>query len=148
MLEKIVINIGIGKFDSKALPNLMSEVALITGQKPSPRPAKKSIAGFKLREGDVVGLKVTLRGKRMKQFLERLNKVVLPRLRDFTGISLENIDQQGNLSIGLREHVVFPEINEENLKVNFGMQITIVPKVTNRTEAIDLYRNIGVPLMK
>lgn len=148
MLEKIVINIGIGKFDSKVLPNLMSEVALITGQKPSPRPAKKSIAGFKLREGEIVGLKVTLRGKRMEQFLERLNKVVLPRLRDFTGISTKHIDQQGNLSIGLREHVVFPEINEENLKVNFGMQITIVPKVDSRSEAIDLYRSIGVPLMK
>ena len=153
-LEKIVINSGIGRlstapnFEEKVLPELMKELSAITGQKPAPRAAKKSISGFKLREGGVVGLKVTLRGKRMASFLNKLNSVVLPRLRDFRGLHLKSVDKNGNLSIGLREQIVFPEIAPEDSKVNFGVQITVVPKNKNRVEAIELYRGLGIPLKK
>ena len=154
LLEKIVINSGIGRlsatpnFEEKVLPEIIKELSMITGQKPAPRAAKKSISGFKLREGSVVGLKTTLRGKRMVDFLNKLNSTVLPRLRDFRGLNLKNVDENGNLSIGLKEQVVFPEIIPEDSKVNFGMQITVVPKNKNRAEAIQLYRGLGVPLKK
>ena len=154
-LEKVVVNVGVGKkavsqsgFDSKILPEIIKELSQLTGQKPATRAATKSIAGFKLRQGMVVGLKVTLRGKRMIDFVERLNKIVLPRLRDFRGLELKNVDQGGGLSIGLQDHLVFPEINPETSKVNFGLQVTLVPKVKDRESAIDFYRQIGVPLKK
>lgn len=153
-LEKIVVNSGIGRlsqqpgFTDKVLPEIMSEFALITGQRPAPRTAKKSIAGFKLREGATIGLQATLRGKRMMAFLQKLNATALPRLRDFRGLNLTSVDRAGILSIGLREQVVFPEIMAEQSKVNFGMQITFVPKTKNRVEAIQLYRELGIPLKK
>ena len=154
-LEKIVVNAGIGRlagsatnFPEKILPELISEFALITGQKPGLRPAKKSIAGFKIRQGNVIGLKSTLRGRRMVQFLDKLVKVVLPRLRDFRGIDLKNIDGSGNLSVGLREQMVFPEISQEKSKVDFGLEVTIVPRVKNREKAIEFYRAAGLPLRK
>ncbi|MEK7114876.1 MAG: 50S ribosomal protein L5, partial [Patescibacteria group bacterium] len=153
-LDKVVVNSGIGRFSSqsnfeeKFLPELMKELATITGQKPAPRGAKQSIAGFKTRQGNIVGLKVTLRGKRMMEFLNKLNSIVLPRLRDFRGLDLKTVDAGGNLSIGLREQFVFPEILPENSKVNFGIQITIVPKTKKREEAVELYRELGVPLKK
>lgn len=153
-LEKIVINSGIGhlsttpNFEEKVLPEIVKDLAAITGQRPAPRSAKQSISGFRLRQGTTVGLKVTLRGKRMMDFLNKLDSVVLPRLRDFRGINLKNIDTGGNLSIGLREHVVFPEIAPEHTKVNFGIQVTVVPKEKSRTEAIGLYRELGIPLQK
>ncbi len=153
-LDKVVINSGIGRlsttpnFEEKVLPEIMKELATITGQKPAPRSAKQSIAGFKIRQGNIVGLKVTLRGKRMMEFLNRLNSIVLPRLRDFRGLDLKTVDAGGNLSIGLREQFVFPEILPENSKVNFGIQITIVPKNKSREEAIGLYRELGIPLKK
>ena len=154
-LEKVVVNVGVGNkavsqsgFDSKILPEIIKELSELTGQKPATRAATKSIAGFKLRQGMIVGLKVTLRGKRMIDFVERLNKIVLPRLRDFRGLELKNVDQGGGLSIGLQDHLVFPEINPETSKVNFGLQITLVPKVKDRESAIDFYRQIGVPLKK
>ena len=154
-LEKIVINVGIGRFSTqsnfneKILPEIMKDLAAITGQKASPRPAKQSISGFKLREGIIVGLKITLRGKRMEDFLKRLNGIVLPRVRDFRGIDLKKIDKNGNLSIGVKEHVVFPEIKADATNVNFGIEITMVPKrIKSRDEAITLYRQLGVPLKK
>lgn len=154
-LEKVVVNAGVGKmattisgFESKVLPELIKELSLITGQKPALRMAKKSIAGFKLREGMTSGLKVTLRGKKMTDFLNRLNQVVMPRLRDFRGINLKNIDSNGNLSIGLREQVVFPEIDPETSKTSFGLQITLVPKDKYLKDAPSLYRDLGVPLEK
>lgn len=153
-LDKIVISSGVGRlagmpnFD-KNLPEVINEMALITGQKPAPRQAKQSISGFKLRAGTVVGLTVTLRRKKLADFLERLIKLVLPRIRDFRGISLKSVDKNGNLTIGIKEHIVFPEINVEQSKVNFGLAITIVPKtIKNRDEAIHLYRELGVPLQK
>lgn len=152
-LSKIVVNVGVGKlrgqnaqFDEKALPELMNELALITGQRPAPRQAKKSIAGFKTRTGDVIGLQVTLRGKRMQDFFTRIVRIVLPRVKDFRGLDLKNIDHAGNLNIGFREQYVFPEINVEKSKVHFGLQVTIVPTTKNREQAIAFYRSAGVPL--
>ena len=154
-IEKVVINVGVGKmsssmssFEDKVLPEIIKDLSSITGQKPSNRMAKISIAGFKLRQGNITGLKTTIRGQRANQFVERLNKFVLPRLRDFQGIPLKNIDQAGNLSIGIKEHYVFPEINQETTKVNFGLQATIVLKEKNREKSIELYRQLGVPLQK
>lgn len=154
-LNKIVVNVGVGKkatttpgFESKQLIDIINELTLITGQKPQMRIAKKSIAGFKLRQGIVIGLKVTLRGKRGVHFLNHLIMVVLPRLRDFRGISLNNVDACGNMSIGLKEHIVFPEIDQETSRSNFGLQITIVPREGIRKEAIEWYRSMGFPFEK
>ncbi len=116
-LEKIVVNVGVGRarqnaqFEEKQLPEILKEIAEITGQKPAPRQAKKAVAGFKTREGDIVGLQVTLRGKRMEDFLTRLIRVVFPRVKDFRGIDPKNVDHAGNLNVGFREQYVFPEIN-------------------------------------
>ena len=116
-LEKIVVNVGVGRqsaqpsFEEKVLPQVMKDLASMTGQKAQIRPAKKSIAGFKTREGQTVGLKVTLRRKRMVDFFERLVRIALPRVRDFGGINLDSVDEQGVLNIGIKEQVVFPEIN-------------------------------------
>jgi large subunit ribosomal protein L5 len=154
LIKKIVVNVGIGRlsqqanFEEKILPELAKEMALITGQKPAVTEAKKSISGFKVRQGQIVGLKVTLRRRRMNDFLERLIKIVLPRLRDFRGIDLKNIDSQGNLTIGLREQTVFPEINPEISKVDFGLEISIVSNARDREEAIEFYRQLGLPLKK
>ena len=153
-LEKIVVNVGVGRlsqapnFSDKILPEIDKELALIAGQKPSPRGAKQSIAGFKIRAGNVVGLKVTLRGKRMRDFLSRLVNIALPRVRDFRGVDLKNVDKSGNLSIGFREHSVFPEINLETSRVNFGLEVTLVPKIRIREKAIEAYRQLGVPFKK
>lgn len=151
-IEKVVVNIGVGKlrqqsqFDEKVLPEIKGEVARITGAQPSPRPARASIAGFKVREGEIVGLKVTLRRKRMEDFIARLINAVLPRVKDFRGIDPKNIDADGNLNIGLRDQLVFPEIDPNTSKVHFGLQITFVAKDCSREEMIDFYRAIGVPL--
>lgn len=151
-LEKIVVNVGVGRlsqqsnFQEKILPEITKELALITGQKPSPRGAKKSIAGFKTRTGDIVGLKVTLRGKRMNDFLKRLIEISMPRVKDFRGINLKNVDRSGNLNIGFKEQYIFPEIKAETSKVHFGLQVTLVPTLKDREKAIDFYRRLGVPL--
>lgn len=153
-LEKIAINAGIGKlrnqpnFDDKILPEIERELAIITGQKPAERKAKKSIAGFKIREGEVVGLQITLRGMRMDEFLKRIVAVVFPRVRDFRGLNIENIDANGNLNVGFKDQYVFPEINIEKSKIAFGIQVTCVPRIKNREEAIGFYRNSGVPLKR
>lgn len=153
-IEKVVVNTGMGRmsqqasFKDKLLPEILKELGIITGQKPAVRSAKKSIAGFKLREGQVIGAQVTLRGKRMNDFLERMIKIVLPRLRDFKGISLKNVDQKGNLNIGFRDQVVFPEIHQDTSTVDFGLQVTVVTKAKTRDHAIVLYRKFGVPFKK
>ncbi|MFH0712770.1 MAG: 50S ribosomal protein L5 [Candidatus Jorgensenbacteria bacterium] len=153
-LEKIVVNVGLGKlrnqpsFEDKILPAIEGELAIITGQKPARRQAKKSIAGFKTRAGDIIGLQVTLRGKMMANFLKRLINLVFPRVKDFRGIDLKNIDERGNLNVGFREQFVFPEISAEKSKMNFGLQITLVIFAKSRNDAIDFYRSIGVPLKK
>jgi large subunit ribosomal protein L5 len=154
-IEKVVINSGIGKFldkphfSDKVLPELMGEFARITGQKPASRTARTSIAGFKIREGMTVGLITTLRGKRMEDFLERLIKIVIPRIKDFRGIPLTHVDKNGNLTIGIKECIVFPEINPETLSSNFTLQITVVPKhIKDREKMITVYRELQIPFKK
>ncbi len=153
-LEKIVVSVGLGKlrnqpsFEDKVLPAVEGELAVITGQKPARRQAKKSIAGFKTRTGDIIGLQVTLRGKMMADFLKRLVNLVIPRVKDFRGIDPKNIDERGNLNVGFREQFVFPEISAEKSRVNFGLQVTMVVFAKNRNDAIEFYRSIGVPLKK
>ncbi len=152
-LEKIVIATGVGQqrlssqFDSSFLPEVTKELALITGQKPTQCLAKQSIAGFKLRAGNLVGLKVTLRGKRMQDFLYRMVNVALPRVRDFRGINPKQIDGEGNLTIGVRDHSVFPEIIPEDSKHDFGFQVTLVSNVSDPGEALEFFKEIGIPLM-
>lgn len=157
ILHKIVVNVGVGRmatsnahFDEKVLPEIISEFKTVTGQQPALRRAVKSIAGFKLRQGTVVGMNATLRGKRMRDFLERLNAIVFPRVRDFRGIPTKNIDANGNLTVGIREHVAFPEIVPENSKVDFGMEVTLVLKVQDKDKerAVALYHTLGIPLQK
>lgn len=154
VVKKIVINAGLGKmsqqsnFTEKILPEIIRDLSIITGQKPAVTTAKKSIAGFKIRAGQIVGLKVTLRRRKMNDFMERLINIVLPRVKDFKGIDLGNIDKNGNLSIGLKEHVVFPEINSDLLRFDFGLEISIVSNAKNKEEAAELYKLLGIPLKK
>ena len=153
-IEKVVVNSGVGRrsqedhFEDKTLPEIERDLANITGQKPSRRQAKQSIAGFKVRAGQIIGLKATLRGARMRDFLNKVINMALPRVKDFRGLNLTNVDENGNLNIGFKDQIVFPEIELEKTKINFGIQVTIVPKKKNREAAIDLYRSLGVPLKK
>ncbi|OGY68340.1 MAG: 50S ribosomal protein L5 [Candidatus Harrisonbacteria bacterium RIFCSPLOWO2_02_FULL_45_10c] len=153
-LEKVVVNVGVGRlssqpnFEDKILPEIMKELSLITGQKAATRPATQSIAGFKTRAGTIVGLKTTLRGNRLQEFLGKFIHVVLPRVRDFRGIKASAIDAGGNLTIGLKEHLVFPEIIPELSKVNFGMEVTLVPKISDPAKAFELYKSLGIPFGK
>ena len=153
-LEKVVIDVGVGRlsqqpnFEEKALVQVMNDVASITGQRPQVRRAKKSIAGFKTREGQIVGVKVTLRRKKMVDFFEKLVKIILPRVRDFTGIEQTTVDKAGVLNLGIKEHTVFPEINPEKSPITFSFGIAIVPKKRNRGEAMKTYFELGVPLRK
>lgn len=153
-LEKVVVNTGIGRlatqpnFD-KVLPSVSKDFAMIAGQKPANRPAKKSISAFKLRQGLTIGLTSTLRRKQMNQFLERIIKIILPRVRDFRGISKKSVDARGNLSFGIKETSIFPEVSQEITKVPFGIQITVVPKrVKGKEEAMEIYKEIGIPFSK
>ncbi len=153
-LEKIVISTGVGKlrdnakFADQIMPEITQEFGLIAGQKAALRTAKISIAGFKVREGDTIGLTVTLRGKKMKDFLARLINITLPRVRDFRGIDLKNFDAKGNLTIGIKDHNVFSEIDSEKCRTNFGLQITFVADLKNKQEGIGFFRELGLPLMK
>ena len=155
-IEKIVVNTSFGKqatslsdFDSKILPEIRKEMATVIGQMPQDRAARKSIAGFKLREGMVIGLRTTLRGARAAAFISRVVNIVLPRIRDFRGVKLSGIDRDGNLTFGIKEHIVFPEIVPEDSKANFGLQITIVPRrPMDTSEATEFYRELGVPFEK
>ena len=153
-LEKVVIDVGVGRlsqqpnFEEKALVQVMNDVASITGQRPHVRRVKKSIAGFKTREGQIVGVKVTLRRKKMVDFFEKLVKIILPRVRDFTGIEQRNIDAAGVLNLGVEDHAVFPEINPEKSPVSFSFGIAIVPRQRRRDKAMKTYFELGVPLRK
>lgn len=152
--EKIVIDAGIGRlsqqpnFEEKGLVQVSRDLALITGQKPETRPARKSIASFKVREGQIVGLRVTLRRKKMVDFFERMVRIVLPRVRDFNGIPPSVIDKGGVLNVGFKEQFVFPEIDPEKSPLQFSFGVSVVPKGKNREAAIALYRSLGVPLKK
>ncbi len=148
-VEKVVVNVGIGSLkDKKKIELIIDRLQKITGQKPATRESKQSIAAFKVREGDPVGLQVTLRGKRMFDFLDKLFNVALPRARDFRGLSRKSIDNMGNYSIGLKEHVIFPETSDEDIRDVFGMAITIVTTADSKEEATAFLEYIGLPLKK
>ena len=146
-LEKIVINMGVGEAsqDSKKIEQAVAELTAITGQKPVVTRAKKSIAGFKLREGQIVGCKVTLRSDRMYEFLDRLVTIALPRVRDFRGISGKSFDGRGNYSMGLKEQIVFPEINYDKVDAIRGMDIIFVTTAKTDAEAKSLLRGFSMP---
>lgn len=148
-VTKVVVSTGIGSItDKNKIKVIQNRLEKITGQKPSFRVAKKSIATFKLREGTTIGYQTTLRGSRMYDFLDRLFLVALPRTRDFRGIDKSAIDEMGNLTIGVKEHTIFPETSDEELKDIFGLAVTIVTTSRNRAEAIEFLSNLGVPFKK
>jgi large subunit ribosomal protein L5 len=146
-LEKIVVNVGMGEAlqNAKSLDAAVEDVTTITGQKPIVTRARKSIASFKLREGNPIGVKVTLRGNRMWDFLDRLCNIALPRQRDFRGISPDAFDGRGNYSLGLREQLVFPEIDYDKIDKIRGMEITIVTSAQTDEEGYQLLRQLGMP---
>lgn len=146
---KVVVSSGVGKKRDKAQLALVEDrLAKITGQKASARPAKQSIAQFKMREGDIVGFQVTLRGGRMFDFLDKVIHIALPRTRDFRGINNSAVDQMGNLTIGIKEHTIFPETADEDLKDVFGLAITVVTTARTREEALAFFEHLGVPFKK
>lgn len=146
-LSKIVISVGTGKVKDKQQIKLIEDrLAKITGQKAAPRGAKKSIASFKLREGDVVGYQVTLHGANMYAFIDKLINIVLPRTRDFRGLEAKAIDEMGNITLGIKEHTIFPEASDEELRNVFGLAMTIVTTAKNKAEAEAFLRHIGFPL--
>ncbi|MFO7698469.1 MAG: 50S ribosomal protein L5 [Anaerolineae bacterium] len=146
-LEKVVVNIGMGEAldNAKALDAAVQDLSTITGQRPIVTRARRSIAAFKLREGNPVGVKVTLRGDRMWDFLDRLLNIALPRQRDFRGVSPDAFDGRGNYSLGLREQLVFPEINYDKIDKIRGMEITIVTSAQTDEEGYQLLRLLGMP---
>ena len=149
-LEKIVINIGVGDatINSKLLDAAVSELQSITGAKPIITKAKKSIAGFKLREGQAIGCKVTLRGEKMYTFLEKLIKISLPRVREFRGLSPKSFDGRGNYTLGIKEQMIFAEIEYDNIVKSRGMDIVFVTTANTNEEAFDLLNGIGIPFRK
>ena len=149
-IEKVVVNIGVGDAvsNSKMLEAALSDLEKITGQKPIETKAKKSIASFKVREGHKLGCKVTLRGENMYVFLDKLISIALPRVRDFRGVSSKSFDGRGNYTLGIKEQLIFPEINfDEVVKVR-GMDIVIVTSAKTNEEAFDLLKELGVPFRK
>jgi large subunit ribosomal protein L5 len=146
-LQKIVINVGLGEATAnpKMVDTTVAEVAAITGQKPIVRRAKKSIANFKLRQGMPIGVMVTLRRERMWEFLDRLVSISLPRVRDFRGVSPRGFDGSGNYTLGLREQVVFPEVNFDKIEKAKGMNITMVTSADSDEQARELLTQLGVP---
>ena len=149
-VEKIVVNMGIGDAvqNAKSLDVAVEELATITGQKPIITRAKKSIAGFRLREGMPIGAKVTLRGERMYEFLDKLVSVSLPRVRDFRGISKKSFDGRGNYTLGVREQLIFPEIDYDKVSKVRGMDIVIVTTANTDEEARELLTQFGMPFQK
>lgn len=143
------MSVGTGKIEDKAKIALIQDrLAKITGQKAAPRAARLSIASFKLREGDVIGYQVTLRGERMNDFLNKLIHVALPQTRDFRGLKTSSIDEMGNYTIGVKESTIFPETADEDIKDVFGMSVTLVTTAKTKEEAEALLRHIGLPLQK
>jgi large subunit ribosomal protein L5 len=148
-LSKVVVSVGTGSFkDKNKLKIVDSRLAKITGQKAAPRPAKQSIASFKVRQGDPVGYQVTLRGKKMYEFLDKLINVALPRTRDFRGINPDAVDDMGNYTLGIKEHTIFPETGDEELKDVFGMAVTIVTTAKSKEEAKAYLAKLGFPFKK
>ncbi|MCD8312325.1 MAG: 50S ribosomal protein L5 [Firmicutes bacterium] len=149
-LEKVVVNVGCGdaRENAKVIDNVMSEIAQITGQKPVPTTARKSIANFKVRAGMKVGVKVTLRGDKMYEFVDRLFNFALPRVRDFKGISANSFDGRGNYALGLKEQLIFPEIEYDKIDKIRGMDIVFVTTATTDEESKELLTLMGAPFEK
>ena len=147
---KIVVSTGVGKVnkDKKRLELIVGRLARITGQSAAPRAAKKAIANFKSRVGDTVGYQVTLRGTRMQSFLDKLINIVFPRVKDFRGLKPSAIDEMGNITIGIKEHTVFPETADEDAKDIFGIAVTITTTAKNKKEAESFLRHLGLPLQE
>ena len=149
-IEKIVLNMGVGDAttDSKYLDAAVKELEVIAGQKPVITKAKKSIAGFKLREGNKIGCKVTLRGEKMYIFLEKLVKIALPRVRDFRGISRMSFDGRGNYTLGIKEQLIFPEVDYDTVIKTRGLDVVIVTTAKSNEEALELLSGFGLPFKK
>ena len=148
-IMKVVVSVGVGSFKDKAKFKIVEDrLARITGQKATPRGAKVSVASFKSREGDVVGYQVTLRGQRMHDFLEKLIHIALPRTKDFRGINPNAADEMGNYTLGIKEHTIFPEAADEELKDVFGLAITIVTTAKSKEEVLKLLTHLGFPFKK
>ena len=149
-LDKVIINVGVGdaKENSKAIDNVINDITLIAGQKAVPTYARKSVANFKLRQGMKIGVKVTLRGERMYEFVDRLFNLALPRVRDFKGINPNAFDGRGNYSLGLKEQLLFPETEYDKVEKIRGMDICFVTTAQNDEEARELLRRMGAPFAK
>lgn len=145
---KVIISVGVGKVnkDKKRLELIVDRLSRITGQAPAPRAAKKAIANFKSRTGDTVGYQITLRGARAEDFLQKLIHIVFPRTKDFRGLPPTAIDEMGNITLGIKEHIVFPETADEDSKDIFGLAVTITTSAKNAKEAESFLRHIGLPL--
>jgi large subunit ribosomal protein L5 len=149
-LTKVVISVGAGrsKDDKRKLAVIEDRLAKITGQKAAPAPAKKSIATFKVRAGETTGYKVTLRGDRMYNFIDKFINIAIPRTRDFRGIKLSSIDDMGNLTIGVKEHIIFPETGDEEINDIFGLSVTLTSSAKNKEDAKLFFEEIGIPFKK
>lgn len=146
-LSKVTVNVGVGKFskDKAYLDNAVNNLIRITGQKPVFCKAKKSISAFKVRQGSIVGAMITLRGKRMYDFIEKLINIVFPRVRDFRGIDKKNVDNQGNITIGFKEQLAFPEITADEIEKAHGLEISINTTAKTREEGLELLKLMGFP---
>ncbi len=148
-VQKVVISVGTGKVVDKKRKEMIGERLMrISGQKPAVRGAKKSIASFKVRQGDEIGYQVTLRGSHMMNFLEKLINIALPRTKDFRGLKTSSVDEMGNYSFGIKEHNIFPETSDEDIKDVFSFGVTVVTSSKNKSETIEFLRLIGFPFVK
>jgi large subunit ribosomal protein L5 len=148
-IEKVIISAGIGSVkDKNKIKTIQDRIAKITGQKEAARAAKKSIATFKTRQGDILGYQITLRGQRMYDFLDRLIHIAIPRTRDFRGLDTKGIDEMGNFTMGIKEHTIFPETSDEDLKNVFGFAITFVTTAKSKEEAKEHLKALGFPFKK
>ncbi|MFA6269777.1 MAG: 50S ribosomal protein L5 [Candidatus Paceibacterota bacterium] len=148
-IVKVVVNSGVGSFnDKKKIDIVIDRLAKITGQKPIKRGAKQSVASFKSRQGDIVGVQITLRGEKMWSFLDRLFHIALPRTKDFRGISETAVDEMGNYTLSIKEHVVFPETADEDLKDVFGFSATLVTNLKNSKDALEFFKALDFPFKK
>lgn len=150
MVKKIVINVGAGETvtNKNVLNNIIEQISLITGQKPVITKARKAVSAFKIRKGFPIGVKVTLHGKRMYDFLEKIIKIILPRIRDFHGIDIKSIDKKGNLNLGFREQTIFPEIEFDKIDKIRGLQVTIVTNCGSQEEGLVFFKELGIPFKK
>jgi len=147
-IKQVVLNMGLGRFlgEKEAVERLIQDITTISGQKPVLTQAKRAISSFKIRQGQKIGLKVTLRGHRMWDFIDRLVFIVLPRVHDFRGLNLSAVDTGGNLTIGIKEHIVFPEISSDNVKQIFGLQVCLATTAKNREQGLLMFKMLGFPI--